>query len=335
MAQAVINTKAVEDYQKAAKSAGQLYRAIIPQGASLDKSRGMDGAFRATFRDIPNRIKGQANLVPVDGGAADKLAKASAVNAVMNVASMIVGQYYMTKINDQLGDINAKLDHISDFLKNEYKSKVFALVASVRSISIFQTETMEKKELRERELGHLKDLEHECIELLRHVNLSIQGIAGKKDLNYNSYEKQIGEAEVWFQYQQILLSVLLNISELTYVLNQGSISRDHCMKLYSDYEKQSLGTVEKLKIWHDENVNRLEIDLEEGRRKLGGVFRSMFGWLIGSSGSISSEIVKMIEHQANGSIINPDTNETDMYQEDVQLIVKEGKIYYLSGKEST
>ena len=141
--QAIANTRAVKAYQEAAKSAGQLYQVIIPQGAVLDKSRAMEGAFRGYYREVANRIQGQADLVPIDNAAANKLAVAGTANAVMGVASMIVGQYYMTEINDQLEDINARIEKIADFQQNEFKSKVYALVAEVQKSSTFQVETIE------------------------------------------------------------------------------------------------------------------------------------------------------------------------------------------------
>ena len=206
--QAVANTGAVHSYQEAAKSAGQLYQAIIPKGAVLDKSRAMEGAVRGSYRDVANSIKGNANWVAVDGKAANNLAAVGVANAAMNVASMVVGQYYMSQINDQLADINAGIEKVADFQQTEFKSKVYALVAEVQKSSTFQVETIENDELRNRELSHLKSLEHECAQLLGQANLSLQDISGKKGLDYDAYEKKIGEAENWFQYQQILLEVM-------------------------------------------------------------------------------------------------------------------------------
>jgi hypothetical protein len=62
--QAMANVGAAHAYKAAAKSAGQLYQAIIPQGAVLDHSRAMEGAFRGSYRQVANSIKGNANWVP-------------------------------------------------------------------------------------------------------------------------------------------------------------------------------------------------------------------------------------------------------------------------------
>ena len=116
------------------KKAGPVYRAIIPKGATLDTSKEMKDAVRATFRDKLGRIMGQANLVEDKTG--DHLAALSNVDALMNVASMVVGQYYMTQINDQLKGISEGIDKIADFQKNEYKSKAHTLVAISKDFDV-------------------------------------------------------------------------------------------------------------------------------------------------------------------------------------------------------
>ena len=332
--QAVANTGAVHAYQEAAKSAGQLYQAIIPKGAVLDQSRAMQGAVRGSYRDVANSIKGNANWVAVDGKAANNLAAVGVANAAMNVASMVVGQYYMSQINDQLGDINAGIEKIADFQQTEFKSKVYALVAEVQKSSTFQVETIENDELRNRELSHLKSLEHECAQLLGQANLSLQEISGKKGLDYDTYEKKIGEAESWFQYQQILLEVMYKISDLTYALNLGAISRQNSYALYLPYAKQSEGTLAKLNEWHDEHVKRLEINVEESRRKRQGVE----GFFMGALGlfnddfnykKMSQSTIARIEHQAENASTVKEIEDDDLYQEDVRLIAKDGKLFYL------
>lgn len=332
--QAVANTGAVNAYQEAAKSAGQLYQAIIPKGAVLDKSRAMEGAVRGSYRDVANSIKGNANWVAVDGKAANNIAAVGVANAAMNVASMVVGQYYMSQINDQLADINAGIEKVADFQQTEFKSKVYALVAEVQKSSTFQVETIENDELRNRELSHLKSLEHECAQLLGQANLSLQDISGKKGLDYDAYEKKIGEAENWFQYQQILLEVMYKISDLSYALNLGAISRENSYALYLPYAKQSEGTLAKLNEWHDEHVKRLEINVEESRRKRQGVE----GFFMGALGlfnddfnykKMSQSTIARIEHQAENASTVKGIEDDDLYQEDVRLIAKDGKLFYL------
>lgn len=180
----------------------------------------------------------------------------------------------------------------------------------------------------------MKSLEHECAQLLGQANLSIQGISDNRNIDYKEYEKLITEAETWFQYQQILLDVMYKIADLTYVLNLGAISKENSYALYQPYATQSEGTLKKLKNWHLDNVERLKIDVTKNRRKRQGVE----GFFMGALGlinddfnykKISQGMVNLLESQTEGGLVLKPSDETDLFQEDVRLIAKEGKLFYL------
>lgn len=323
--------KAFHDFSK---NAGELYQVIIPKGAVLDKSKAIEGTFRGSYREVANQIKGNASWRPVDGSPAETMAMASAANAVMNVASMVVGQYYMAQINDQLGEINSGIEKIVDFQQNEYKSKVIALVAEIQKSSLFQVETIENYELRNRELAHIKSLEHECAQLLGQANLSLQTISEKRHQDYEDYEKNIRQAEIWIQYQQVLLELMKKISDLTYTLNLGAVSRENSLALCQPYIKQSDNTLDKMKEWHQHNCAKFEINIEESRRKRQGVegfFMGALGWFDDDFNykKMSKRTVDSIEHQSEKGSKDAPALEDDLFREDVRLIAKGGKIYYL------
>ena len=135
--QVISNTVAIHNYNQALQSAGPLYHAVIPKGAVLSQSRSMDGAVRAIYHDGKN-ISGHANLVAVDGNMGNGLSAVGMTNAAMGIASMIVGQYYMTQISNRLDIISNGIKQIADFQDNEYKSKVYALIAEIQKSSTFQ-----------------------------------------------------------------------------------------------------------------------------------------------------------------------------------------------------
>ncbi len=334
---AIANAGAIHQYNQAVKSAGQLYRAIIPNGAVLTNSREMQDAVRGFYRGAKN-IKGQANLIAVDGDMGKGLATMGAANAVMGVASMVVGQYYMDQINNKLEAISKDIKQIAGFQDNEYKSKIYALIAEVQKSSQFRIEIMDNEELRNRELIHIESLEHECAELLGQANLTLQDCAKKQNLSYEEYEKAVSEANKWYQYQQILLEIMGEIGELIYALNLGSVSKEFCHAMYTPFAKQAEDTLVLLNEWHKENTKRLEIDIQAERRKRQGVegffmgLPALFNDDLNYKG-ISKNTVHMIDQQShvNTSIGNNDNS--DYFQEDVKLIAKEGKLYYLPPAE--
>ena len=78
---------------------------------------------------------------------------------------MVVGQYYMTQINAELGLISESISKVSDFQDNEYRSRVFSLIAHVKKIADFQVEILENNELRLSKISQLDSLEEECTQL--------------------------------------------------------------------------------------------------------------------------------------------------------------------------
>lgn len=161
-----------------------------------------------------NGIKGHADWLPVKSQKGMAVVANTAV-AAMGVASMVVGQYYMTRINAGLGAISDGISEIQNFQDNEYRSRVFSLVAHVKKIADFQTEILENNELRISKINQLDSLEEECTQLLGQANLTLAGFAKKTDLDYEAYEKVVGNAQNWFMYQKSLLDVLYKISDLS------------------------------------------------------------------------------------------------------------------------
>ena len=303
---------------------GPVYKAIIPEGAKLARSKDMEGAFRSMYHGASG-IKGQANLVKVKSGTA---IAANSVSAVMNVSSLIVGQYYMNQINAELDVISEGIDQIKSFQDNEYHSKVFSLVTHVKSISNFQSEILENDELRISKIYQLDSLEKDCAELLGQANFALADFTNMNKLSYKEYEKVIAEV------QKSLIEVMYKISDLRYTLHLGAVSREQCADLLSTYQKQIGDTQELINVWHYKTAKRLGIKIDEICRKragLDGAIHFIPGLLKDEYKfrSIDMKTVKMIIEQAMGYEEQCATYTSELYNEDIQLISKDGRLYYL------
>ncbi|MCD8159584.1 MAG: hypothetical protein LUE61_00005 [Clostridiales bacterium] len=318
---------------QAAKTEGEvLYRAIIPNGAKLSNSKAMEGAVRGIYHGADG-IQGHANFIPDEAQKGTAMAANTAV-AAMGVASMVVGQYYMTQINAELREISDGISKISNFQDNEFRSRVFSLIAHVKKIADFQVEILENDELRLSKIVQIDSLEEECTKLLGQVNLTLVGYAKKEELNYEAYEKELKEAQNWYAYQKALLDVLYKISDLRYTLHMGAVSREQCVTLLPTYTKQVEEAQTRLAEWHESTITRLKIDLEEIRRERNGLDRAihLIPGLFNDDfkfRAISKRTVGMIKDQASGEVNDHPYDITDLYSEDVQLISKDGKVYYL------
>lgn len=319
-----------------------LYRAIIPVGAKLTDSKAMEGAVRGIYHGADG-IRGHANLVAIETQKGTAVV-ANTAAATMGVASMVVGQYYMNQINAELGEISNGISQISDFQDNEYRSRVFSLVAHVKKIADFQVEILENNELRLSKISQLDSLEEECTKLLGQANLALAGYTKKTGLDYAAYEKELPEVQNWYMYQKSLLDVLYKISELRYTLHLGAVSREHCIALLPTYTNQVAETQNRLTGWHQATTQRLKIDISETRRKREG-FDGVIHFFPGlfkdnlNFRAIEKSTAKMIKTQSDGSYGVYEYDTSDLYAEDVQLIFKGDKVYYLpienSGEEVT
>lgn len=324
---------------QAAKAGNEvLYRAIIPAGAKLTNSRATEGAVRGFYQGAGG-IQGHADLVAVQAQKGTAVV-ANTAAAAMGVASMVVGQYYMTQINAELDEISDGISKITDFQDNEFRSRVFSLVAHVKKITDFQVEILENDELRLSKIAQLDSMEEQCTQLLGQVNLTLADFAKKNNLDYASYEKELKGAQNWYAYQKTLLDVLYKISDLRYTLHMGTVSREQCIALLQTFVKQVEDTQTLLTGWHQTSVERLGIDTQEIRRKrvgIDGVIHFIPGLFNDDLNfrAIDENTVNLIEVQSSVKSTAHLQDTSDLYAEDVQLISKEGKIYYYLPTEKT
>lgn len=324
---------------QAAKAGNEvLYRAIIPAGAKLTNSRATEGAVRGFYQGAGG-IQGHADLVAVQAQKGTAVV-ANTAAAAMGVASMVVGQYYMTQINAEIDEISDGISKITDFQDNEFRSRVFSLVAHVKKITDFQVEILDNDELRLSKIAQLDSMEEQCTQLLGQVNLTLADFAKKNNLDYASYEKELKGAQNWYAYQKTLLDVLYKISDLRYTLHMGTVSREQCIALLQTFVKQVEDTQTLLTGWHQTSVERLGIDTQEIRRKrvgIDGVIHFIPGLFNDDLNfrAIDENTVNLIEVQSSVKSIAHLQDTSDLYAEDVQLISKEGKIYYYLPTEKT
>jgi len=294
----------------------------------------MKGAVRGLYHGAKG-VKGHANLVKVDP---TKLSKATAVANgvanVMNVGSLVVGQYYMSEINSKLETMNKSIDKISDFQDREFKSRILSLISRVGEISQFSSEIMEQDDQRNIKLAAMENLKGIATELLGQVNLTITDMSQKNpNPNYQEYQKYVDDFHTLVAYQNALITVLEEISKLTYLLGKGGISTDMSYSLFNKYLEQSVQVRTSLEQWHDRQVKSLHIDLDNKRiAKIGieGFFSAIPG--IVDDKWKYKELKNGLEQKINAQTTKNQLmldEPNDIYEKDVQIVIKDGKYYYL------
>lgn len=312
----------------------ELYKAVIPSGATLAESKQMEGAVRGFYRGAKG-IKGQANLVKVDPTKISKATTvANGVANVMNVGSLVVGQYYMSEINSKIEALSKSVNKISDFQEREFKSRILSLIALVGKISNFSSEILESDDLRNRKLHTLDDLEREGTQLLQQINLAIDEIIKRNQKpDYREYQEKVDDFRLLLEYQQILMTVLEEISKLTYLLGKGENSNEMSYSIFNAYIEQSNQIRAALEEWHKKQVESHGIDVNKNRRSKKGIegfFASIPGFIDDNLNykGLEDGLGKKIYAQTTQSQLMINKPE-EVYDKDVQIIIKDGKYYYL------
>lgn len=193
--------------------------------------------------------------------------KDALVNAGFNVASMVVGQYYMSEINHKLDMLQDDIQEISDFLDSEYKGKLAQIISKMQEIIENKVEILKNSYSRDKRFDEILRAESECGKLLAQANTSISQSIMKEENEYREYEKKAKEINKWFIRQQILQQLLLEIGNLRYVLAYGNETSKLSHTQYNNYLKQTNRVNAELENWHNINCEKFGIEKEEQKRK--------------------------------------------------------------------
>ena len=206
----------------------------------------------------------------------DKLIKAcrkdALVNAGFNVTSMIVGQYYMSEINDKLEKISDSINEISRFQNSEYQGKLLYIISRMEEILENKKEILSNEETRKNAYHDNKELEGKCAELLGQANMQISKELTNEPLDYKKYESKVKKIEEWFLRQQLTQELLMKIGDLRYVLANGNETSKLSHKQYNNYLNQTNSINKKLEEWHNIYIEKFGIDIGKQRKK-GSLFK--------------------------------------------------------------
>lgn len=331
---AIIPTRgtAAISFAKAVKKGEKLYKVVLKNGGELVDSRAIAGAKRAMTMG-KNGISEQANLIEANASKIGKVANVGAT--AFNVASIIVGQYYMQQIDTRIEGISDELKGISSTLDIQYSSKVKSLIESVYIVSKFKIDTLANKEVRLQELDNIQELRKDCQTLLDQAEAQVESILGTQQPKYDGYVSSIKKVEKWNRYRSILVQVLAQINELDFTLSMGAKTKEHCYGSSELHIKKSDEIHAEILSWHKKQCELLGIDMDIGRRKNTSPLVKLLEKPITAIKEewvykpIEKETIDLIKNQA------AETKELsyDMdnrFTEDVEIVVRGDKKYLLA-----
>ena len=326
----VLLADAAKDVAKVVKKSGAIYKAIIPAGAKLTNSSEMKGAVRGIYHGADG-IKGHANLIDIS-----KQKKALTTAASFKaIAIKAVIKICISDINNKLTLTTKGIEYIEAIEEAKLKSEFEQIVSDLRRIIDNQDELLLNDDIRNNEIINLQSLNKDCCRLLGTTNNIIQRYSNNIPKEYKEFVSQINTIDNHIKFQQAGLNLLGYISEMTYVLNLGKLSKKNCNYVLSDYiEKSQAINNEQLK-WLNKSIDAMKIDLNTGTRGRLGI--------VGKAAGIANKLIKKdidkakVEEstlqsiESNKNICNNtmSIDRKELFNEDISFILKDNKVFYL------
>ncbi|MBU7478927.1 hypothetical protein [Lactiplantibacillus pentosus] len=315
----------------AEKAGSGAYQVIMQSGQSLMHSKNGENLYRGTTQAAGHRgIAGSADLKPINSTASELAAKTGAVAGVMAVASMVVGQYYMTEINDKLESISESIDDIKNFQKTELLAQISTVVRESRQLSVYNDEIMESASERQLARHRASDFEEKSGELLDQINslIRLELVPSGK---FSEYERHTRGLVPLLSSQQVLVATLRELSRLTVVLSRSEVSPERAGATYKELVASSEKVRDNVVEWHSKETDVWHVNLARESRAKTGIKKVVSQPLTLVNPELAyqhvpSEFIKQVQTQS--SMRQPELPEMTGYQVPVDLLIQNNQVYY-------
>lgn len=327
-ASSVTSALASEIAEKAGSGA---YQVIMQSGQSLMHSKNGENLYRGITQAAGHRgIAGSADLKPINSTASELAAKTGAVAGVMAVASMVVGQYYMTEINGKLESISESIDDIKNFQKTELLAQISTVVRESRQLSVYNDEIMESASERQLARHRASDFEEKSGELLDQINSLIR-LELVPSGEFSEYERHTRGQVPLLSSQQVLVATLRELSRLTVVLSRSEVSPERAGATYKELVASSEKVRDNVVEWHSKETDVWHVNLARESRAKTGIEKvvSLPLTLVNPELAyqhVPSEFVKQVHTQSSTRL--PELPEMTGYQVPVNLLIQNNQVYY-------
>lgn len=140
------------------------------------------------------------------------------------------------------------------------------------------------------------------------------------------------DISILLEYQQVLNLVISELSKLRYLLGKGNVSSEMCYSIFNKYSKHSNKIRQLVEKWHIQQIETYGIDLEMNHRIKRGM-ESLVSRIPSAFDNrwkykqLENGLIQNISDQSHKKPIVIDQPK-DLYNGDVQIIIKDGKYYY-------
>lgn len=298
--------------------------------ALLDKSKEVANALRGSSHKGREFVQ-NANWTSVSNDV-KKLSTVNMVNAAFGVANVVVGQYNMTIIANELKNVKGEIKAVYNKLDAKEQGEFTTLISEIDKKMANINEILVNEELRNECINDCNSLMIKCKDLFntseKEIEIFIKQNSKVKEFDkYLEISKQLEEKK---QRMKTSLFLIKNLCDLNYTLHLGTTTKKYSYYDYNKFKEIYERIVEEKIKWNKKYVKEFNIELKKGQRsrKKFDIYKiNLFDK--NRKVHLMSEVeVSFIETQ-----VEPESeieNKIIPYDEKLQIVYKDGKHYLLT-----
>lgn len=251
------------------------------------------------------------------------------------ISAEIISKQIVDDVSKSLDEISYEVKEIRNFLNNEYKSKIEEASLFLEKTITFKDELIKNDDRRKEKISQIENHISSCIQLIKQAIITINASTKEIRDNYNKYEKAIYELEDWLANLRTLYGLISELCRVDYLFYQGGASLESCvydLKLLKPEIKECILGINN---WHQIEQLKLEVNIETGEHKNTGIKTIIKKFLAKQENQrsieyskIEDDVMMMIEKHMNMSIDQFELYENELFNNDINLAIVNGDIYY-------
>lgn len=333
---------------------------VVTSTDGLVKAKGQGNFLRGMFKR-DNQFSGHAKIKAADATKAVEQVKgknaaiAKTAGASMQLASVVVGQYYMSEINQKLTVMSDDIHSLRRSQQTSILAQLGTMRESLQILADNQSELLADEKIRNNNLQKIDTIKTNLATINNQALLELAGILDKGVKDEQGFIKSVTDMDYWKQISVISTNVMIFASELELIFAKGSLSRKNVSNQVKITKDKNAIITDRIDLFLTDAAQKFNLTTRFSSERLQrqqdkvakfpvpGKLKNVaantasfilervdYGFNFGMSDKKLEAIVPAVERITNTETIDSLLNQITFDMEsETKLLVNEGQVYFV------
>lgn len=333
---------------------------VVTSTDGLVKAKGQGNFLRGMFKR-DNQFSGHAKIKAADATKAVEQVKgknaaiAKTAGASMQLASVVVGQYYMSEINQKLTVMSDDIHSLRRSQQTSILAQLGTMRESLQILADNQSELLADEKIRNNNLQKIDTIKTNLATINNQALLELAGILDKGVKDEQGFIKSVTDMDYWKQISIISTNVMIFASELELIFAKGSLSRKNVSNQVKITKDKNATITDRIDLFLTDAAQKFNLTTRSSSERLQRqqdkvakfpvpgklknvaantasfiLEREDYGFNFGMSDKKLEAIVPAVERITNTETIDSLLNQITFDMEsETKLLVNEGQVYFV------